>query len=274
VSDESSPGPVPSGQLGPGSRVPDVPGAVVEAVLKSDRYAETVRVRLADGSRAVWKKSVVVLPPGVRVGAAARVLAGREADHLERLRDVAGIPPLLARPSPDVFLRRWIDGADLRQTVVVPDRLFAELRTILAAVHERGVAYADLAKEENILVEDAGPSHADTGHADTGHADTGRPWLVDFQISVAVGTWAAPLVPLLQRADRVHLARHVKRRRPDQLTAADRDVLAKGKGWLSQLHRTLVKKPYNVVTRRLVRRWSGAGEGRRDDEPRGLRDVR
>ena len=45
-------------------------------------------------------------------------------------------------------------------------------------------------------------------------------------------------------------------------------------GDVVRLHRTVVKKPYNLVTRRLVRRWSGAGEGRRDDEPRGMRDVR
>ncbi len=248
----------------PGAEVPDVAGAVVEAVLKADRYAQTARVRLADGRRAVWKRSVVVVPPGLRVPAASRLLAAREADHLERLADVEGIPPLLARPAADTFLRAWIDGADLRQVREVPDRLFPELRALLAAVHARGIAYADLAKEENVLVEDAG----------AGRADTGRPWLVDFQISVAEGTWAAPLVPLLQRADRVHLARHVRRRRPDQLTDEDRRVLARGKGWLSALHRALVKRPYNLVTRRVVRRWSGAGEGRRPDEPRGLRELR
>lgn len=247
-----------------GGAVPDVHGAVVEVVLKEDRYAETARVRLADGSLAIWKRSVVVLPPGLRLAVAARRLAAREADHLARLSDVPGIPALLGRPSTDTFLRRWIEGSDLRQVTAVPDRLFPELRDLLDAVHDRGVAYADLAKEENILVEDAGP----------GHPDTDRPWLVDFQISVAADTWLGGLVPLLQRADRVHLARHVKRRRPDQLTDADREALAKGKGWLSQLHRTVVKKPYNLVTRRLIRRWSGAGEGRRSDEPRGMRDVR
>jgi hypothetical protein len=252
------------GELVAGGSVPDVPDAIVEAVLKEDRYAETARVRLSDGSLAIWKRSVVVVPPGVRVAAAARRLAAREADHLERLADVPGIPALLGRPSPDTFLRRWIEGADLRQVPEIPDRVFPELRELLAAVHARGVAYADLAKEENILVEDAGPGHPDTGHV----------WLVDFQISVAEGTWLGGLVPLLQRADRVHLARHVKRRRPDQLDDADREALAKGKGWLSQLHRTVVKKPYNLVTRRLIRRWSGAGEGRRDGEPRGMRDVR
>lgn len=234
----------------------DVPGAVVEAVLKSDRYATTARVLLPDGRRAVWKRSVVVLPPGLRVGPAARRLARREADHLERLAGIAGVPALLGRPSPDTFLRAWIDGTTLRDRADVPDATFPALRALLAEVHARGVAYADLAKEENVVVDDAG-----------------RPWLVDFQISVARGTWLGGLVPLLQQADRYHLARHVKRRRPDQLTDEDRTALAAGKGVLSRLHRRLVKTPYNVVTRRLVRRWSGAGEGRRPGEPRGLRDA-
>jgi len=235
--------------------VPDVPGAVVEAVLKSDRYARTLRVRLPDGTRAVHKTSVVVLPPGVRVAAAARRLARREADHLERLAGIAGIPRLLGRPSPDVFLREWIDGTTLRELDRVPDTVFPALRELLAAVHARGVAYADLAKEENVVVDDGG-----------------RPWLVDFQISVAKGSWLGGFAARLMRADRYHLARHVKRRRPDQLTDDDRLALSEGKSLLSRLHKSLVKKPYNVVTRKLVTRWSGAGEGRRPGEPRGLRE--
>ena len=233
----------------------DVPGAVVEAVLKTDRYATTARIRLADGTRAVWKRSVVILPPGLRVGPAARRLTRREADHLERLAGTDGVPRLLGRPSEDTFLRAWIDGTTLRERASVPDTVFPALRALVAEVHARGVAYADLSKEENVIVD-----------------ERGRPWLVDFQISVARGTWLGALVPLLQATDRYHLARHVKRRRPDQLTDDDRAAIARGKGVLSRLHRTLVKTPYNVVTRRLVRRWSGAGEGRRDGEPRGLRD--
>jgi RIO-like serine/threonine protein kinase len=235
--------------------VPELPGAVVEAVLKSDRYAATLRVRLADGTRAVFKRSVVVLPPGLRVAPAARRLARREADHLEALAGIRGVPRLYARPTPDTLLREWIDGRTLREGDAVPDAFFPALRDLVAAVHARGVAYADLAKEENVIVD-----------------EHGLPWLVDFQISVAEGGLLGRLVPMLLAADLYHLARHVKRRRPDQLTDADRDALARGKGVLSRLHRTLVKKPYNLVTRRLVKRWSGAGEGRRPGEPRGMRE--
>jgi RIO-like serine/threonine protein kinase len=230
-------------------------GAAVLAVLKSDRYARTLRVRLQDGTVAVHKTSVMRLPPGVRVPAAARSLANREAGHLERLAGIAGIPRLLARPTPDSLVREWIEGTTLRELDRVPDPVFPELRELLAAVHARGVAYADLAKEENVVVD---PS--------------GRPWLVDFQISVAKGSWLGAFAARLMAADRYHLARHVKRRRPDQLTDDDRRALAEGRSVISRLHKSLVKKPYNLVTRRLVKRWSGAGEGRRPGEPRGLRD--
>jgi len=238
----------------PGVPAEGVPGATVEAVLKTDRYARTLRIRLQDGTRAVHKTSVVVLPPGVRVASAARRLAKREADHLERLAAVPGIPRLLARPSPDTLVREWIEGATLRELADVPDETFPALREVLAAVHARGVAYADLAKEENVIVDPAG-----------------RPWLVDFQISVAKGSWLGGFTDRLMTADRYHLARHVKRRRPDQLTDDDRRALVLGKSLLSRLHKSVVKGPYNLVTRRLVKRWSGAGEGRRPGEPRGRR---
>ena len=246
-------GGVPSPEPSPESdRVPDVPGARVEAVLKSDRYATTSRVRLADGTLAVHKRSAVVLPPGVRVGPASRRRARREADHLAALAGIPGIPALLGRPSDDVFLRAWIPGRTLRETAAVPDTTFPRLRELLAEVHARGVAYADLAKEENVVL-----------------GEDGAPWLVDFQISVARGTWLGGLVPLLQASDRWHLARHVRRRRPDQLTEEDRRLLDRGPGLLARLHRAVVKKPYNLVTRRIVGRWSGAGEGRGPGERHG-----
>jgi hypothetical protein len=238
-----------------GSEAPGVPGSRVETVLKSDRYAHTVRVRLPDGTSAVWKLSRIVLPPGVPVGPASRRLARREADHLEHLAGLAGVPALLARPAPDVLLRQWVHGATLRELHAVPDSMFPRLRELVAQVHARGVAYADLSKEDNIVVDPGG-----------------APWLVDFQISVAGRSWLGGLVPYLAAMDRYHLARHVRRRRPDQLTDEDRALLARGRGALARLHRALVKKPYNLLTRRVVRRWSGAGEGRRPGEPRGTRE--
>ena len=239
-----------------GEPAPDLPGSTIERVLKTDRYACTLRVRLADGTQAVYKKSVVELPPGLRVGPAARHLARREADHLERLADVHGVPALLSRPAPDVLVRQWINGATLREMAEIPDAVFPNLRRVLSRIHDRGVAYADLAKEDNLIID-----------------PDAFPWFVDFQISVSRDSPLGGLVNRLQKADRTYLARHVKRRRPDQLTDEERLLLDQGPGMLRRLHRVLLKKPYNLLTRRIVRRWSGAGEGRRAGEPRGLRDT-
>lgn len=239
-----------------GETLPEAPGATLRRVLKADRYAQTFQVELGDGRLAIHKRSVIDVPPGVRLPWAARRLAGREADHLERLADVRGVPELIARPDAWSFQRQWIDGNDVRELAEVPDELFPRLRELVAEIHARGVAYADLAKEDNVVVD----------------AATGEPWLVDFQISIHTDSPLGFLVPRLQAADRYYVARHVRNRRPDQLTDEDRRLLRDGRGLVRRLHRTLVKKPYNLVTRRLVRSWSGAGEGRREDEPRGRRD--
>ena len=239
--------------LSVGDPVPDVPGATVLIPLKTDRYACTYKIGLEDGRPAIYKRSVIVVPPGVRLKGAAQRLAEREAGHLERLDDLTGVPCLIARPTPDTFVRQWIDGETLRDSPEVPDTFFPALRALVAEVHTRGVAYADLAKEENLIID-----------------LDGLPWMVDFQISVARGTPTGAFVKRLQRSDLYYLARHVKRRRPDQLNDDEKALLAKGPGGLRRFHRTFVKKPYNFVTRRLIKRWSGAGEGRRKGEPRGL----
>lgn len=239
-----------------GEPLPESPHAIVRRVLKADRYAQTFQVELPESRPAIHKRSVIEVPPGIRLPRAAARLARREADHLERLADVDGVPALIDRPDAYTFQRQWIDGGDVRELAEIPDELFPALRELLAEIHARGVAYADLAKEDNIVVD----------------AVTGRPWLVDFQISVHRDSVLGGLVERLQRADRYYVARHVRNRRPDQLTDEDRRLLEEGRGTLRRLHRTLVKKPYNFVTRRLIRAWSGAGEGRREDEPRGRRD--
>ena len=218
---------------------------VVEEVLKEDRYARSTLLAGPGGGRFVLKESVMRLPPGVRVPPLAALLARHEADLYARLAGVPGIPRLTGRPRPDAFLREFVEGATVRDTERVPDGFFASLEAVLATVHARGVAYVDLAKEENVIV----------------GAD-GRAWLVDFQVSVAREGPLRPLVGLLQREDLYHLSKMRLRRRPDEATAEDRRRVA-GRGRIGRLHRATVKKAYNLLTRYLVTRWSGAGEGRR-----------
>jgi hypothetical protein len=213
-------------------------------VLKEDRYARSSLLERAPGDRFVLKESVMRLPPGVRVPPLAALLARHEAGLYRRLAGVRGIPRLECRPRPDAFLREYVEGATVRETRRLPDGFFASLEEVLLAVHARGVAYVDLAKEENVIV-----------------GSDGRAWLVDFQVSVAREGPLRPLVGMLQREDLYHLSKMRLRRRPDQATEEDRGRVG-GRSRLGRLHRATVKKAYNVLTRYLVTRWSGAGEGR------------
>jgi RIO-like serine/threonine protein kinase len=217
------------------------------ALLKEDRYARSTLLEDERGRRYVLKESVMRLPPGVRVPPLAALLARHEADMFERLEGVRGIPRLTSRPRPDALLREYVEGATVRETARIPDGFFASLEEVLREVHAHGVAYVDLAKEENVLV-----------------GDDGRAWLVDFQVSVGRQGPLRALVTRLQREDLYHLSKMRLRRRPDEATEEDRRRVARRSG-LARLHRATVKKAYNLLTRYLVTRWSGAGEGRRTD---------
>ena len=216
----------------------------IREVLKADRYARSTLLEDARGRRFVLKESVMRLPPGVRVPPLAALLARHEADLFERLAGIPGIPRLTARPRPDAFLREYVEGDTVRNTDPLPEGFFASLEEVLRAVHGRGVAYVDLAKEENVLV-----------------GEDGRAWLVDFQISIAREGPLRALVGRFQREDLYHLSKMRLRRAPGDATEEDRRRVA-SRGRLGRLHRATVKKAYNLLTRHLVKRWSGAGEGR------------
>ena len=216
----------------------------VREVLKEDRYARSRLLEDARGRRFVLKESLMRLPPGVRIPPLATLLARHEAGLYERLAGVRGVPRLVSRPRPDAFLREYVEGATVRETQPLPPGFFGSFEEVLRAVHARGVAYVDLAKEENVLV----------------GAD-GRAWLVDFQISIAREGPLRALVGRFQREDLYHLSKMRLRRAPAEATDEDRRRVA-ARGRLGRLHRATVKKAYNLLTRHLVTRWSGAGEGR------------
>jgi hypothetical protein len=78
---------------------------------------------------------------------------------------------------------------------------------ILRLVHDRGIAYVDLHKRENIIV-----------------GDDDLPYLVDFQVCFCL--WYPRLqknfvlravLRALQQSDLYHLAKHVRNHRPDQV---------------------------------------------------------
>jgi hypothetical protein len=232
------------GETGPGGVTVGGVDHRVLRILKEDRYARSRLLEAPDGARFVLKESVMRLPPGVRVAPLAEALARHEASLFERLAGIEGIPRLVARPSADSLFREYVEGETVRDTPRPPAGFFAALEALLLQVHARGVAYVDLAKEENVLV-----------------GSDGRPWLIDFQVSVSRDGPLGRAVDFLQREDLYHLSKMRLRRAPGEATDLDGERVRR-RSTLSRLHRSTVKRVYNVLTRRLVRRWSGAGEGR------------
>ena len=145
-----------------------------------------------------------------------RWLTRREIDHYLAVQDLEGIPNFLGRLGDTGFAHAFVPGHPLQPKEVVDDDFFQRLTAIMKGLHERGVAYGDLEKRENILVDEGG-----------------HPALVDFQISwywpadrglrKGVSRWlpnwiGARLLAHLCVADDYHLGKHRRRHRPDQLS--------------------------------------------------------
>lgn len=179
----------------------------LHSVFKNDFFA-TTSLYEGDTGRILFKVHRVAPFLGVPLRWLGRSLANREAAAFERLADVEGIPRLISRYGRTGLIREFIEGHAMRKGERVPDSFHACLRSLVDAIHARGMAYVDLEKCENVLV-----------------GDDGHPYLFDFQIAWC---WSArrggELWPLrairgwLQAGDRYHLRKLQRRTRPDQLS--------------------------------------------------------
>lgn len=174
----------------------------------------------------------------------ARWLCRREARALAALDGMPGVPRLLAADRQGLR-REWIDGRPMQVARPQNDEYFRAARRLVCAMHRRGVAHGDLAKEPNWLV-----------------TPTGAPALVDFQLA-RVSPRRGRMFRLLAREDLRHLLKHKRSYRPARLTARERSILARP-AWTSRLWRASGKPVYRFVTRRLLG-WAdreGAGDRR------------
>ena len=131
-------------------------------------------------------------------------------------------------------------------------------------MHQRDVAYVDLEKRENILVD-----------------AQGRPYLIDFQIS-----WRWPaggngrgqglqrLIPAplgrfllarLQQGDRYHLLKHRRRHRPDAMTPEQLEASYR-RGPYVDLHRWLFR-PFTLLRRGVLKWLTGRSRSPKQDGP-------
>lgn len=180
----------------------------------------------------------------------AQLLHHREWNVYSRLDGTPGIPRLGPRHGKAAYLHVFVPGETLKTYVRrlrrqgifdarthIGDDFFPRLEATLAEVHRREVGYADLSKEENIIVD-----------------EEGKPWLIDFQIS-----WPVPRSGLLRplshaifraiaREDTYHLLKFKARYRPDQLTAEERAIVER-RSTVNLLHKYLLRKPFHFFKR-------------------------
>lgn len=214
-------------------------------VFKNDFFAVTARYDELEGNggRSVLLKvgrtaSFLLIP----MGWVGRLLRAREEAAFRKLEDIEGVPRLIGRWEKTGLVREFVEGHPLAKGERVADDFHPRLRALIDAIHERGMAYVDLEKCENVLV-----------------GDDGRPHLFDFQICWYLPRgWGGELWPArvlrrwFQDGDRYHLIKLQRRTRPDQLSP---DALAASyrKPWYVRAHR-FVTRPFTVVRRAVLSR--------------------
>ncbi|NLE59860.1 MAG: hypothetical protein GX616_16025 [Planctomycetes bacterium] len=193
-----------------------------------------------------------------------RLLCDRELDVYRAVDDLPGVPKCLGRWGETGLVHIFVDGHPLQKREQVDDEFFPRLEQLINELHQRDIAYVDLEKRENILVD-----------------AEGRPSLIDFQIS-----WRWPsddaerrrgfrrLIPhglgryllrRLQEGDRYHLLKHRRRHRPDTLTPEQIEASYQ-LGFWHRVHRR-VSRPLTLLRRTALRVLTGRWRSLKQDGP-------
>ncbi len=186
---------------------------------------------LRDEAGRLWVLKVSrFLYLGRLVQGAARYLSRREQRFYRRLQGVPGIPELHPATGPNWLLHAYIPGKTLHARRDVDPAFFDRLLELVARTHARGVASVDLSKKANIIV-----------------GDDGDPYLIDFQIAMAVREpTQAPFQQLanvftraLMREDLYHVYKHKRRLMPDRLREGELERGARKSAFSSWYRRLL-----------------------------------
>lgn len=219
----------------------------LESEFKHDSWAATGCYRDGAGNRAICKFNRTQPLGFVPAGWIGRWLADREAWFLDRLADVEGVPALLGevsadgRQMPNAVARAFIDGHAFTQDDTVDEAFFERLEHILAAVHARDIAYVDLHKRENVVI--------DTG---------GDPHLIDFQVCYRLsrrwplnGRLGRAVLRQLQEMDNYHVRKHIARHLPHKVGEEGFDAFVRRPA-LINFHREIAYWPRHLRRRLLV----------------------
>ncbi len=218
------------------------PGMSSDAIelqaLKADSFGRIALMRGGDG--LFVRRDLAHVPLWLRFP--AWWLARREARGLQRVLGADAVPQLLNWDGRRLD-RSYLDGAAMYQRPPHGDRAYFRLaRRRLQALHRRGFAHNDLAKEANWLV----------------LAD-GTPAMIDFQLAVC-GTPRSRWMRLLAREDLRHLLKHKRTYCPDAITPVERRLL-KRRSWVRDLWFRTGKPIYRFVTRKLLKWEDNEGQG-------------
>lgn len=138
-----------------------------------------------------------------------RAMLRREHAVYQRLQGIPGVPRCLGLQHGERLLLEYIEGRSLRRvdlSAAERERFFASLMILIRAIHDAGVAHADLKRKDNILVR-----------------PDGEPVLIDFGSAVVKGPGAVRRF-LFRQACQTDLNAWVKlkyRRRYEQISPAD-----------------------------------------------------
>ena len=167
-----------------------------------------------------------------------RRLAQRESRMYRELSDLPNIAEGYDSVSangqvlPNACAHDFIEGHPLRWHDNVDDPFFDGLDATLTKMHSRNIAYVDMNKSENVIVN-----------------QKGEPCLIDFQISVRWQSFLmSGLLHILQKSDLYHSFKLRRRFRPDQVKADDAQSRVP---WWIRGHR-LIANPFRATRRRLL----------------------
>lgn len=229
-------------------------------IYKHDSWAATACY--SDGFRTIVCKFNRMQPIGIlSTNWLGTRLARRERAALEKLADVSNVPNSLGDVSvngrvwPTAVAREFVAGHPLQPGETVGAMFFPTLERTLRLMHDRGLAYVDLHKRENIIV-----------------GDDGRPYLIDFQIGFdaehrRVRHWPGvrSFFEMLCQSDLYHFQKHVIRHDPQRAELGELEM-AKLRPWWIRAHR-LAAVPLREMRRRLlVAMGVRKGEGKVESE--------
>jgi hypothetical protein len=147
----------------------DIPEMQCGILRKSSNTRPILRVIEENGMKAVVKD--FSLNGFLFRSIAGKFLVWREKKAYQKLQGIRGIPVFYGAVKGPALLIEEIPGRKLNavhQTMGIPRQFYSDLRLLLEAVHNAGLAHCDLKREPNIIV-----------------GDDGMPYIVDWSASIS-----------------------------------------------------------------------------------------